>query len=593
MDCSFNTENLLGQLMYSRFSGIWLRYLIPKLIASYSLLVASSVIAQTPPVSSDGKPNPNVDRFPQSLPTPQPLTPSNTPPLIQTPPTPKPAPDEPAVSIYIRKIEIAGSTILSQDEIASIVKPFEGRSSNIKDLREIVNRITQLYVKRGYVTSRGILVDQTITDDVVKILVVEGSLEKIEVEGTRRLNPSYIRSRINLGVRKPLKADQLEDQLRLLRTDPLFTNIEASLKPGSELGKSILTVRVTEANAISGFVGVDNYLPPAVGSERLGGTISYRNLTGIGDELSASYYRSTVGGFNSWDFIYRIPVNPMNGTVQLRYAPSDSKIIEPPFSDFNITADSQLYEISYRQPLIRTPYEEFALSLAFTVQDGQTFVEGIPRPLSLGSDEQGNSKTRVLKFGQDYIKRDHLGAWAVRSQFNFGLNVLDATNNSGSEPDGSFFNWLGQLQRVQSLGRDNLLIAQADMQLSFNSLLPAQQFVIGGGQSLRGYRQNARAGDSGFRLSVEDRIALQRDNAGQPNLQIAPFVDMGAVWNTSDNPDKLTGETFLASVGLGLIWEPIPRFLVRLDYAVPLIEWRDRGDNAQDRGFYFSAGYGF
>lgn len=579
--------------MYPRFSATWSRYLIPKLIACYSLLFASSVIAQAPPVSSDGKPNPNVDRFPQSLPTPQPLPPSDTPPLIPTPPTPTPAPEEPIVSILIQKIEVTGSTILTQDEITSIIKPLEGRSATLKDLREVVNNITQLYINRGYITSRAILIDQTISDGVVNILVIEGSLENIEVEGTQRLNPSYIRSRINLGVGKPLKADQLEDQLRLLKADPLFKNIEASLKPGSELGKSILTVRVTEANAVSGFVGVDNYSPPAVGSERLGGVISYRNLIGIGDEFSASYYRSTAGGFNSFDFIYRVPVNAMNGTVQLRYAPSDSKIIEPPFSEFNITADSQLYEISYRQPLIRSPYEEFALSLAFTVQDGQTFLEGAPTRFSQGPDERGNSKTRVLKFGQDYIKRDRLGAWAVRSQFNFGLDVLDATTNSESAPDGSFFSWLGQLQRVQSLGRDNLLIAQADMQLSFNSLLPAQQFVIGGGQSLRGYRQNARAGDSGFRLSVEDRIAVQRDEAGQPNLQIAPFFDMGAVWNTSDNPNRLTGETFLASLGLGLIWEPIPNFLLRLDYAVPLIEWRDRGDNAQDRGFYFSAGYRF
>jgi hemolysin activation/secretion protein len=329
-----------------------------------------------------------------------------------------------------------------------------------------------------------------------------------------------------------------------------------------------------------------------VGSERLGGIISYRNVTGLGDELSASYYRSTAGGFNSFDFTYRVPVNAMNGTVQLRYAPSDSKIIEPPISRFNITADSDLYEISYRQPLIRSPREEFALYLGFAAQNGQTFLEGAPYTFGEGPD-RGNSKTRVLKFGQDYVKRDPQGAWAVRSQFNFGLDVFDATVNSDPKPDGRFFSWLGQLQRVQRLGRDNLLIAQADVQLSPNSLLPSQQFVIGGGQSLRGYRQNIRAGDNGFRVSLEDRIALQRDNAGQPNLQIAPFVDVGAIWNKSDNPNRLPSQTFLASAGLGLIWEPIPRFLVRLDYAVPFIELRDRGENAQDRGFNFSVGYGF
>lgn len=578
--------------MYSLLPTSLFRSLTPKLIVSFSLLIASPAFAQISPVPPGDKPNPNRDRFPQPLPIPQPLPQDGTPPIAPTKLAPTPAPEEPSVNIPVSKIEVTGSTILSQEEIATITKPFEGRTVSLKDLRGVASSITQIYLSRGYITSSAVLADQTIADGMVKILVIEGSLEKIEVEGTRRLNPTYVRSRIQLGAKTPLRTDKLEDQLRLLKTDPLFTNIEATLNPGTQLGKSILTVRVTEANALTGFVGVDNYSPPAVGSERLGSIIIYRNLTGLGDELSAYYYRTTAGGANSFDFNYRVPVNAMNGIVQFRYAPSDGKIIEAPFSQFNITADSKLYEISYRQPVIRNPREEFALSVGFAVQDVQTFLEGAPYTFGEGPD-RGNSNTRVLNFGQDYVKYDHSGVWALRSQFSFGLDVLDATVNSNPLPDGRFFSWLGQLQRVQRLGRGNLLIAQVDVQLSPDSLLPSQQFVIGGGQSLRGYRQNALSGDNGFRMFVEDRIAIQLDEAGQPNLQIAPFVDVGGVWSKPDNPNKLTGETFLASVGLGLIWEPIPRLGVRLDYAVPIIEWRDRGNNAQDRGFNFSVGYNF
>jgi len=39
-------------------------------------------------------------------------------------------------------------------------------------------------------------------------------------------------------------------------------------------------------------------------------------------------------------------------------------------------------------------------------------------------------------------------------------------------------------------------------------------------------------------LSIEDQIALQRDEAGIPVLQVAPFVDAGAVWNVTDNPNN-------------------------------------------------------
>lgn len=185
------------------------------------------------------------------------------------------------------------------------------------------------------------------------------------------------------------------------------------------------------------------------------------------------------------------------------------------------------------------------------------------------------------------------GAWALRSQFSFGLDIFDATINSDGIPDGSFFSWLGQIQRVQRLGRDNLLIAQADIQLTPDTLLSAQQFSLGGGQSLRGYRQNARTGDNGFRISLEDRIAILRDRAGLPNLQLAPFVDMGAVWNTVNNPSQLPKQTFLASAGLGILWEPLPRLLMRLDYAVPFIDLSDRTQDMQDQGFSFSVNYSF
>ncbi|MBD2432614.1 MULTISPECIES: ShlB/FhaC/HecB family hemolysin secretion/activation protein [Fischerella] len=591
-DFIFSVNNITKFLA---FLASWRFILYPYFIICAFCLLTSSAIAQTSPVPTDTKPNPNIDRFPQPLPTPQPLPPSEEQqPTVPTPP-PTPTPEQPNITIPVSKIEVVGSTILTQDQIAAITKPFAGRSVTLKELQGVADNITQLYLNQGYLTSRAILGEQTITDGVVKILVIEGSLEKIEIEGTRRLNPSYVRNRVKLATGKPLRVDKIEDQLRLLKEDPLFTNVEATLKGGTNIGQSILTVRVKEANPISGVVGVDNYSPPAVGSERFGGAISYRNVTGLGDELIASYYRSITGGSNSFDFIYRVPVNAMNGTLQLRYSPTDSEITQPPFSALDITGDSQLYELSYRQPFIRTPREEFALSLGFALHNSRNIfvVQGIPRPLSIGPDNDGTSKTRVLKFGQDYIKRDLQGAWAVRSQFNFGLDVFDATSNSSSAPDGSFFSWLGQIQRVQRLGRDNLLIAQADVQLTPDALLPSQQFLIGGGQSLRGYRQNARAGDNGFRFSVEDRIAILRDQGGLPNLQLAPFVDMGAVWNVSENPNRLPDQTFLASAGLGLIWEPVPRLLMRFDYAVPFVDLSDRGNNAQDRGFNFSVNYNF
>ena len=557
-------------------------------------------VAQIPDPSQN-KPDPNRDRFIQPAPTPIPTPPEQIQPIIPTPsPTPTPGapetpPDQSNISIPVTRIEVVGSTILRPTDLEPITKPIETKGqATLEELRQVADAITQLYLNQGYITSRAILADQTIRDGVVQIQIVEGSLEDIKIEGSQRVRQSYIRSRIFLGAKPPLNRDKLEDQLRLLKADPLFTNVEASLRPGTKLGQSLLIVRVTEANPWEGFVGVDNFSPPSVGSVRFGGGIGYRNLTGLGDELFASYFRSTTGGSSVGDFSYRIPVNAMNGTVQLRYSPSASRITDSQFSDLGIEGDSSLYEINFRQPLLRTPREELAVSVGFSAQNGQTFLfENLGFPFGIGPDANGNSRTRVFKFGQDYTRRDPLGAWAFRSLFSVGAGILDATENPDPIPDGRFFSWLGQIQRVQRLNNSNLLIVQGDLQLTPDTLLPSQQFVIGGGQSLRGYRQNFRSGDNGFRVSIEDRIVVLRDEAGLPVLQLAPFFDFGKVWNTSGNPNPQPSKRFLAGIGAGLLWEPYPRLNIRLDYAYPIIQPGDRGSDAQDQAFYFSVNYQF
>ena len=60
-------------------------------------------------------------------------------------------------------------------------------------------------------------------------------------------------------------------------------------------------MQVEEVNQLTGSVSFDNYSPVSVGSERIGASLNYRNLTGFGDSLNASYYRSTSGGSNLYD----------------------------------------------------------------------------------------------------------------------------------------------------------------------------------------------------------------------------------------------------------------------------------------------------
>jgi len=521
--------------------------------------------------------------FLQPAPLPIPISPPEQSPVLEEPtPTPTPTPPEDATTISVSQIQVVGNTVFSEDELQEVVQPFEGRSLTLEELQEAADRITQLYLNEGYLTSRAVLVDQEVVDGVVQIQVIEGSLETIEIEGNERVRESYIRSRIALGADTPLNQFALEDQLRLLRLNPLFENVEASLRAGSGLGQSILTVRVTEANPFAGNVSFDNFSPPSVGSERLSLELAYRNITGMGDEFLAAYRRTTTGGGSLFDFNYRIPVNPMEGTLALRAAPSDFQITDPEFDELDINGNTDLYEISFRQPLWRSPREEFALSIGFSYRDGETLFEDLILEAST---------TSVIRLGQDLVRRDPQGAWAVRSQFSLGTGLFDATTEG--TPDGQFFSWLGQVQRVQTLGTNHLLIVQGDLQLTPDPLLASEQLALGGGQSLRGFRQNARLGDNGFRISVEDRITLARNEAGISTFQVAPFADLGAVWNDSNNPIDTPDQSFLAGIGVGLLWQPSSQFQARLDATLPLVDLDDRGENAQDEGIYFSVNYSF
>jgi hemolysin activation/secretion protein len=513
----------------------------------------------------------------------------------------------------VNQIVVRGSTILSDAEIAEIIQPHTGRELALAEVQAIADQITQRYLNGGYITTRAVMIEPPNADDssftevtdrdrppavdangTVYIQVVEGSLGNIIIEGTRRLSENYLRSRIALGAGTPLNTARLEDQLRLLRINPRLKSLEASLRASDQPGKTDLIVRITEAAPLTGVIGVDNYSPPSVGSERGTGFVLHRNVTGIGDEAFLSYSHTFTNGADVLDLGYRIPLNPMDGTLQLRFAPNWNKVTQDEFEELGIRGRRQLYELSYRQPVVRSPREELALSAALTYETGQTFVfDDIGTPFGIGPEADGTTRTTVLRLGSSYIRRDPVGAWVFQSQVNLGLDLFDATQNSGDDPDGQFVSWQGSAQRVQRLSETHLLIAQADFQLALDPLLPSQQFVIGGGQSLRGFRQNVRSGDNGFRFSLEDRITLQLDAEGAPILQLAPFVDAGMVWNHADNPNPLPDQRFLVGAGLGLLWQPFPQFDVRLDYAIPLVDLDDRGSNVQDDGFYFSVNYRF
>ncbi|MEY2976980.1 MAG: ShlB/FhaC/HecB family hemolysin secretion/activation protein [Prochlorotrichaceae cyanobacterium] len=555
---------------------------------------AQPVPSNAPDPSDIRQGNPNEEQFPQSVPAPNQF--ENLPGLDSTPEAGEGLPDAgTGASVFISRILVEGSTVYDSDRLQEAVSGFEGRELTLEELQSAADAVTQIYLNDGYITTRAVLVDQEIVDGVVTIQIIEGTLADIQIEGTERLRPKYISSRIRLGAKTPLRVSELEDQLRLLRVDPLLASLEASLRASDKVGQSVLAVRVTEAPNWGGFVGIDNYSPESVGGQRSRAEMYYRNLAGNGETLIGGWDRSFVGGSDVFRVTYRQPVNARNGTVQLQTTIDRNEITLPPFDALDIAGETESYEISFRQPIIRSPRRELGLSVAYRYQNGQTFVGGVGSQLgtTTGAEPDGTTRVGVFKFGQDFVRRDPKGAWALQSQFSFGTDFpFDGTTNSGDIPDTHFFSWLGQAQRVQRINDRNLLILQADLQLATAPLLSSQQFVLGGGQSVRGYSQNLRSGDNGFRFSAENRFTVGRNDLGRTVLQLAPFFDTGVVWKNENNPNPVADGTFLAGAGLGILWQPTPKLDIRFDWGVPIVSVNDDvKDEFQDHGLYFNVNY--
>ncbi|MCP6762179.1 MAG: ShlB/FhaC/HecB family hemolysin secretion/activation protein [Fischerella sp. CENA71] len=532
----------------------------------------------TPDIIERTLPQPTIS------PSPPPLFPSPSPTPFPSSPTPQP-PDvtfPTTESFFVKTIEVLGSTVL-QNEITKLKQSFENKQVTFAELIQLRSGITKLYIKNGYITSGAFLPsNQDITDGVVQIQVVEGELEKIELSGLKRLQPGYVRSRLEKAATIPLKQQRLEKALQLLQIDPLIQRVNAELTAGSSPGRNILQVKITEAPAFHAGVFTANNQSPSIGSVQIGAFIAHDNLSGLGDRLNAEY--GITEGLNLYDINYSIPVNAMNGTIGLRVSNSDSRIIENIFRNLDIKSETQTYSLSFRQPLYRSAQTEFAVGIALDLRRSQTFLLGdIPFSFSEGP-ENGESKVTVIRFSQDWVERTATRVLAARSQFSLGIDAFDATiNNTGT--DGRFFSWLGQFQWVQRLSPQTSLVARVNAQLTPDSLLPIEQFVIGGVDTVRGYRQNEIVADNGITFSIEIRIPL----ISNPNtLQIAPFFDVGTAWNhRGGTPEPQT----IAGLGLGLLWQPSRDLNLRLDYGIPLRAIDDRGDTLQDKGLYFLLQY--
>lgn len=493
----------------------------------------------------------------------------------------------------VEQFRFVGNTVFSDEELTDVVEEYIGKPVTFNQLLQARRQITQLYVDSGYITSGAYIPPQEIEDNTVTIAIVEGSIDQINVEGTGRLDPDYVRTRLQLATEPPVNIPRLIDALQLLQLNPLIDQIQAELSASTQPGVSTLDVTFQTADTFDFSVYLDNGRSPSVSTFRQESRIYEGNLFGYGDSFDFTY--SNTEGSDVFDVGYTIPINARDGSLNLFYSTRSSGIVEPPFKDLNedgrgpdIESESRVYEVSLTQPLIRTPERELAIGLVVSRSESETSLLDDPVPLSLGADNEGKIRLTSLRFVQEGSWRNETSVLAARSQFSVGIDAFGITENEDA-PDGHFFTWRGQAQWVKLLATDTIFLTRADVQIADRALLTQEQIGLGGNNNVRGYRQDALLVDNGVFATMEVRLPVYRNPQADLLLQLVPFVDFGVGWNHEPR-EELEQDTLL-SAGIGLQLQYTEVLSIRVDWGIPIIEIESRDRTLQEQGIHFSVLY--
>src|ERR1043166_6374145 len=252
-----------------------------------------------------------------------------------------------AARLFVRGFHFEGNSAFSSEKLAEVTGPYTNREITSGELEEARRAVTLHYINHGYVNSGAVLPDQTPTNGIVTIRVVEGHVSRIEVRGNHWLRDGFITRRVQRWDGPPLNVNELKEGLQLLRQIPNVRQVNAELKPGAAPGEGVLDVRVADQQPFRVGLQADNHRPPSVGAEQISLIASDLNLTGHSDPLSVRYGIANSGegsfgfsGFDNLEASYALPLNRYDTTVGVQGSRLDTSIVEEPFANLDIASET-------------------------------------------------------------------------------------------------------------------------------------------------------------------------------------------------------------------------------------------------------------
>jgi hemolysin activation/secretion protein len=462
--------------------------------------------------------------------------------------------------INLQTVQIEGGTLYPLNELAEIYKPLIGRQATLADLIEATRNITRRYQQDGYLLSYAFLPQQNFNDGVARVVLVEGYVRDIQIEGdVGRVRALLDKLAAKIQAERPLTRKTFERYTTLMTRIPGVT-IQAQVPPpGTTDGATTLVAQASRKPFTSTLSTTEDNRN---GTQALLG-VSSNSQTSMGEQLTLS---GLFPPGDDHEHYYRLDYNQFLNDEGAQLALSASRYRADPSTEVLIDGGGRLsthrendrYSIGFTLPLIAASNELLTAGSRLYAVDDKTRYNGINFPFST----EFRTDIRALAFEGDWRKADARQLRILSGGVYQGFDSLGAhTNYDGIDLD--FFRV--RLSGVQSNKfLDNWQgVLSAALYWSDDSLPDSERAVFGGQNFGRGYPDDQASGDKGWGVAYEVNYSFNRDGNWVRILQPYVVLDRSRSW-FNELPVKANN---LSSAAIGLRFGDAKYYNIALEAA--------------------------
>lgn len=147
-------------------------------------------------------------------------------------------------TLLVTRVDVQGVSAIPFEDVANLLQPLSGQTRSLAELLAVAEKITALYQTRGYALSFAYLPPQDFAGGVVRVQVVEGFIQRLELEGDFGKSEALIREMAApLLAEKPLTSATFQKQTQLMTRLPGITITANANLPTTTDGATPLILR--------------------------------------------------------------------------------------------------------------------------------------------------------------------------------------------------------------------------------------------------------------------------------------------------------------------------------------------------------------